>query len=467
MDLSNEQKYSTDSYCERSPLSPNKALSPSLNDRSCSSRNSDHGSIDSIPQNPPISHSQYSAENENPNYFPVGYVNRNLLSAATDPHQSSSGNQPNDNEIPHPEYEDPRELGISNSQYGVLQSTVSLVNTIIPVFGGFFIDSFGTSLGSLLATFFIMFGSLIIALSTNMSSFPLMVLGRILYGLGSGTIVTVQETILGHWFKGSSLAATIALQISTARLSSYLSMGTAVPIMNWFGFYGAAFWASSIICVISFVINFMYYREMSGISKSVDSQMLQKLISKNDFNMSYLTRFSGLFWLIILTSFVLGSSWNSFLHMNSEFIKIKFGVSDGVAAWNASFSQLLPIFLVPLTGVLIDRYGLRTKFIVVSSGFFLVSILVLGYTSITPILGMLIFSLSLTLGPVSLISSATLVLSSSVLGTGLGLYKSALNVGSTLIDIWIGFLQDSSPKDSPLSEDIHLLSRQVTFLFAP
>ncbi|OMJ26518.1 Major facilitator superfamily domain-containing protein 1 [Smittium culicis] len=345
-----------------------------------------------------------------------------------------------------------KELGITNSQYGVLQSTVSLVNTIIPVFGGFFIDSFGTAKGSLLATFFIMIGSLIIAFSTNISSFSTMVLGRIIYGLGSGTIVTVQETILGHWFRGSSLAAAIALQISTARLSSFLSMGTAVPIMNLSGFYGAAFWAASFFCVLSFIVNFFYYSKMTSISKTTDVHSLQKLISKNDFNLSYLTRFSGLFWLIILSSFILGSSWNSFLHMNSEFIKIKFGVSDGIAAWNASFSQLLPVFLVPFCGVFIDRYGLRTKFIILSSAFFILAIATLGYTQINPIIGMLIFSLSLTLGPVSLISSATLVLGSNVLGTGLGLYKSALNVGSTLVDILIGYLQDSSSKNPSLSD---------------
>ncbi|PVU91511.1 hypothetical protein BB559_004099 [Furculomyces boomerangus] len=75
-----------------------------------------------------------------------------------------------------------KELDITNAQYGALQSSVSLVNTIIPVLGGLFIDSFGTSLGSLLATSLIMTGSVIVAISTNMSSFGVMVLGRIIYG---------------------------------------------------------------------------------------------------------------------------------------------------------------------------------------------------------------------------------------------------------------------------------------------
>jgi len=36
--------------------------------------------------------------------------------------------------------------------------------------------------------------------------------------IGSGSIVTVQEAILAHWFHGRGLAITIGLQISLSRL---------------------------------------------------------------------------------------------------------------------------------------------------------------------------------------------------------------------------------------------------------
>ncbi|PVZ99307.1 hypothetical protein BB558_004668 [Smittium angustum] len=346
-----------------------------------------------------------------------------------------------------------KELDITNAQYGALQSSVSLVNTIIPVLGGLFIDSFGTSLGSLLATSLIMTGSVIVAISTNMSSFGVMVLGRIIYGLGSGTIVTVQETILGHWFRGSSLAVTIALQISTARLSSFLSMGTAVPIANWVGFYGAAFWASSLVCVLSFIVNLMYWYQMKHIHKRTDVSSLQKLILKNKFNPGLIFLFSGLFWLITAESFVLGSSWTTFLHINSEFIKLKFGVNDEIAAWNASISQLLPVFLVPFLGMFVDKYGRRPELIITSSTTFLLSILILGFTMVSPIIGMLIFSISLALGPVCLISSVALIIPSGMLGTAYGIYKSAQNVGNTVVDIWVGQLQDNNTDGIITSKD--------------
>lgn len=93
-----------------------------------------------------------------------------------------------------------------------------MVNTILPIIGGVFIDTFGTSAGSILATSMITIGNILIATSTELASFHLMVTGRVLYGIGSGTIVTIQTAILCHWFKGKGLAIVVGVQIAMARL---------------------------------------------------------------------------------------------------------------------------------------------------------------------------------------------------------------------------------------------------------
>ncbi|CAG8578995.1 2612_t:CDS:2 [Gigaspora margarita] len=209
------------------------------------------------------------------------------------------------------------ELGITNSQYGIIQSSASLVNTILPILGGVFIDTFGTTTGSILATSLIAAGNILVALSTNLRSFPMMVSGRILYGIGSGTIITIQTTILSHWFKGKGLSIALGIQIATARLASFLANLTVVPIKRVAGFY------------------------------------------------------------------------------------------------------------------------------VISSAVFLTaSIYLLGFTLLTPVIGMLLFSISLSLGPVTTLSSIPIILPLDYVGTGLGIVKSCSNIGSTLFDIIGGILQD-------------------------
>lgn len=100
----------------------------------------------------------------------------------------------------------------------MLQSSVSIVNTILPVLGGIFLDAFGTVPGSILTTVLIASGNVLVAASTSSASMPMMITGRILYGIGSGTVVIVQETILSQWFQGRSLAGVIALMMTISRL---------------------------------------------------------------------------------------------------------------------------------------------------------------------------------------------------------------------------------------------------------
>jgi len=52
----------------------------------------------------------------------------------------------------------------------------------MPFFGGIFIDIFGTGIGSLVASSLIFGGDILVALSTEISSFPVMVVGRVIYG---------------------------------------------------------------------------------------------------------------------------------------------------------------------------------------------------------------------------------------------------------------------------------------------
>ncbi|CAO3619074.1 unnamed protein product [Cunninghamella echinulata] len=337
------------------------------------------------------------------------------------------------------------EFHISNSQYGMIQSSVAIVNTVLPVIGGVFIDAFGTISGSILTTFLITSGNVLIALSTSTVNIKMMVMGRILYGIGSGTVVIVQETILSQWFRGRSLAAVIALMLTVSRLASFLAQAIVVPIANWTGWYGYGFWFSALLCIFSFVVNLVYIallKKVSNPSAVACKKQVEVIKRKKSFSWKKLLFLPHSFWLIAAMEFLLGGGWGCFLHINSEFVKLKFGYSNMNAAATASTAQILPVILMPFLGMCVDRYGKRTWMMIGSGLSMLLSILILGYTNIIPIIGMLIFSISLSLGPVGLVSSVPVILPLSLIGTGMGLIKSGTNIGSALFDISVGLLQD-------------------------
>ncbi|CEP14934.1 hypothetical protein [Parasitella parasitica] len=322
-----------------------------------------------------------------------------------------------------------KEFDISNSQYGVLQSSVSIVNTVLPLIGGIFIDAFGTIPGSILTTILIASGNILVAASTSTADLSMMIFGRILYGIGSGTVVIVQETILSQWFQGRSLAAVIALMMTVSRLSSFLAQATVVPIAKWSGWYGYGFW------------------NVSTLADQKNCQVQRNVIKrKKSFSWSKLMFLPHSYWLIASMEFLLGGAWGCFLHINSEFVKFRFGYNDGKAAAVASVAQVLPIFIMPFLGFLVDKYGKRTWMMVGSASTFLASLLLLGHTHLNPLVGMISFSASLALGPVALVSSVPVILPLSLVGTGMGLVKSGTNIGASLFDIITGLLQDNDSK---------------------
>ncbi|KAG0191050.1 hypothetical protein DFQ28_001045 [Apophysomyces sp. BC1034] len=336
------------------------------------------------------------------------------------------------------------EFDITNAQYGVIQSSVAIVNTVLPVLGGIFIDAFGTIAGSILTTILVTSGNVLVAISTSNTSLSTMIVGRILYGIGSGTVVIVQETILSQWFRGRSLAVVVALMLTVSRLASFLAQATVVPIARWTGWYGYAFWFSAGLCIFSLIVNFVYIGLLRNVSKPGVSckKQLEVLKRKKSFKWSKLLYLPHSYWLVAIMEFLLGGAWGCFLHINSEFVKFRFGFDDGHAAAVASVAQIMPVFLMPILGMCIDRYGKRTWMMIGSGSCLLVSMLVLNYTHLTPVVGMLIFSVSLSLGPVGLVSSVPVILPLSLVGTGMGLIKSSTNIGAAIFDIATGLLQD-------------------------
>ncbi|KAI9598856.1 major facilitator superfamily domain-containing protein [Syncephalis fuscata] len=330
------------------------------------------------------------------------------------------------------------ELHISNSQYGVLQSSVAIVNTVLPMVAGFFVDTFGTQIGSVLATSLIASGYVLAAFSTNIASFPIMVIGYVLYGLGSGSVTVVQGTILSHWFRGKGLAIAMGMEIATSRLASYLSMATVVSIAQWTGFYGWAFWFAALLCVLSWTVNLGYVLFIRYLHEEVGVER-EQLAKKKAFHPRNLLYFPITFWCIIGMIFTLGSCWTIFLHFNTEMVKLRFGHNDEASA-----------------RYLHDFYGRRATTAIVSTLLFIGSMLLfLWWPELSPMVGMLVFSISLTIGPVAIFSSVPLVLASTAVGTGLGVYKSVLHMGVSLLDIVAGILQDRASHHSNTPQPVH------------
>ncbi|KAI8365082.1 major facilitator superfamily domain-containing protein [Blakeslea trispora] len=351
-------------------------------------------------------------------------------------------------------------LVINNTQYGVLSSAVSIINTIFPIAGGIFVDMFGSVWGTLAINLVVIVGSLLTAIAARYHSFGLMVAGRVIFGIGSGLIVTMQESILSKWFRTQNLSIAIGLQLSISRLATFLGTLVANPVAKSTGDWVWAFWLSFILCGFSIMMNLIYalvvrhlhakanHAKKTSATGIMTKEEIKTLKRRKAFHWRSIFKFPIYFWHILLIEFIFAAVWSSFQTISTEFVQLHFGSTQVLAGYTASASQSVPIVATPILGIIMDVFGLRVSILAISAIFLILSSCLLAWTYVNATVGMVFYSISLAFGPIGMITSIGMILPSDYIGTGLGMYKASNNIGTTILDIIVGVIQDKSANQS-------------------
>ena len=148
------------------------------------------------------------------------------------------------------------ELGFSDTQIGSLNAIYSLPNIFLVLVGGLIVDRFGAARVALWTTAICLSGAL---LTASRGSFLPMVAGRLLFGIGSETMLVAVTVALGIWFARSGVAFAMALSLAIARGGSYAAdlspvWASSVYDMGWQEplFLAAGFATLSMCCAVLF-----------------------------------------------------------------------------------------------------------------------------------------------------------------------------------------------------------------------
>lgn len=175
-------------------------------------------------------------------------------------------------------------MNINNTQFSILVSAVNLVNTILPMLAGFFIDdlrSLGSIRGTSLVSIIVFLGSVLVSIGSTKSSYPIMVVGQVVYGLASGMIVTMQEGrvythvlaleyplslniiiiagILSRWFRDRQIAIIIGVHLCVARLTKFIAKLVCYPIVTSSGSSSTPLYVAMLLCAMGVITNGIYW----------------------------------------------------------------------------------------------------------------------------------------------------------------------------------------------------------------
>ncbi|KAG9064131.1 hypothetical protein KI688_003317 [Linnemannia hyalina] len=349
-------------------------------------------------------------------------------------------------------------MDINNTQFSLLQSSLTLFPTLTPLIGGLLIERYGTGPSSIVFTTIVIAGQAIVILGCWTYSIKVMILGYCLFGLGAAPITIIQETIWVRYFKKDGLALVLALGLTSGKLAGFLALATSVPLSTLppFGFV-TPFFVSLVISAIAWVMNIIFLTLLEKPKEGADTMTKITILLKakrTTLGWREVYGFSTMFWTLLIISFLVGASWNPFMHQSSNIVKHRYGLDDEQAAWQASIILAVPLIIYPFLGTFIDHAGKRAWMLLITAGLLIGThaLLLIPYSAIPipPTVPMLLFALSLSLGTLSIVTSMP-VLTKHV-PTGLGLHRSIDNIGATLFGTVSGMMQDFSGVIGPDGE---------------
>ena len=140
--------------------------------------------------------------------------------------------------------------------FSLLYTLYAAPNVILPFFGGYFVDKFGVRVCLLVFSSLIAVGQIIFSFGISIKSWPIVFIGRLVFGFGGESLTVANSALLADWFRGKELAFAFGINLSIAKLGSVinnivspsLAASTGVVFACWFG---SILCAGSVLCVIA------------------------------------------------------------------------------------------------------------------------------------------------------------------------------------------------------------------------
>jgi MFS family permease len=323
--------------------------------------------------------------------------------------------------------------------------------------GGFLIDRVGVRRGSMIFSAFVVAGASMVAAAPSL---PVLYAGRVIFGIGSETLIVAQSAIAARWFTGKELAMAFGITLTIARLGTIFSFNTEALLATRLGWRGAL-WIAAALCLFSLLCNWIYTlmdRHAEPVLKLPEAGAGDKITWSDvgKFRPSYwyavaicFTFYSAIFPFTALATDFFHDKWNlpmasgeghgfiagvfyNFTHM--------FTTAQGVTSIIIAASMVL----APFAGNLVDRIGRRATLMVVGSLLIVPAHLLLGLTHIWPVIPMIVLGAAFVLVPACIWPTVPLIVDARCVGTAFGLMTAIQNLGLATFPYASGALRDAT-----------------------
>ena len=326
--------------------------------------------------------------------------------------------------------------GFTQSQIGLLGAVFNLPNIALALAGGVVIDRIGAAKSIVIAALICTLGACLTAIG---APFGLMLMGRLLFGLGNETLYIALLVGLAQWFHAGGGALAIALFFSMARIGSYLadkSTSWAAPIyaQGW----RPPLWLAAGFASLGVVTGLIYL--------AIDTRFARQRgagHSPERFALRDIAAFGRSFWYILWLNVLFASVFFPFRSTFSiQYFQDVKGMTLAEAGTANSYVFAAAILATPLFGLVADRIGRRATMLAFAAGLMPLTFLLLATTSYGLWLTTALMGLSFSVIPAVIWPATAMLVEKHRVGTAFGLINMIQSLGLALSNYAAGRLND-------------------------
>ncbi|MBU1241074.1 MFS transporter [Myxococcota bacterium] len=363
------------------------------------------------------------------------------------------------------------ELSFTNTDFGMVLSAAAFANTFLfmIVLGGMFLDKFGPRLTGVLFINLAALGALITAYGASsyynhggfgyefMGSFAkgyspqlkMMLLGRILFGIGLETACVIVSKLIVKWFKGYEMALAFAINMAIGRIGSASALFLTPQIAKMGFGWNTSITTGAILALLgalSYLIYLGFDLKLENQTAAIAAAADEKPKDEEKFKFTDVFRLlanpSFLFIALLCVTFY--SAVFPFIHYAKDLLENKFLFSSTLAATLVTAIPLGTIFFTPIFGTFVDKKGKGASLMILGSVLLIVSHLSLGLTSLPPYIGLFLLGVAFSLVPAAMWPSVAKIVDEKRLGTAYALMFTIQNWGLFFIPLLIGYVLDKT-----------------------
>lgn len=333
-----------------------------------------------------------------------------------------------------------RQLAFTDGQIGTLNAVYSLPNIFLVLVGGILVDRFSARVVMVVTTALCLLGAIVTALGEQ---FPVMVVGRLIFGIGAETMIVAATVAFAQWFVGRNFALFFAINVSVSRLGSYLadrspSFASDLYEQGW----QPPLWLAVGFAAMCFAGALIYYvvdrREAPRGTLAIPPPAER-------FDWRSLGRFNRDYWYTVALCVAFYSVIFAFRSTFSiKYFQHAHGLTLEEASTINSYVFLAAVFVTPVFGFFVDRIGRHALLMMVGSLLLPLSFIFLTGDSHALTASTVCLGIAFSLVPAVLWPAVAKYVEPHQLGTAYGLMTLLQNTGMTLANLVAGHLNDAN-----------------------